>query len=914
MDPFKEALKGLQIKGSGAGVPYVCAPRPSMHHKGQASVVATGVSVISVHLTNDYVGGEEGGVKRPRGERGGVRISRKRAKESANFSSSYPRNAGRPYMWPYEGSIGLDLSFNYWVSKDEGKNVQILTKSLKDLMLAAATGEAPQQDIGWTRKNALTSLRGIVVGAATGVDTWRLEKSLLGGRLPFLRKCSSVPTRNSNTHGQHARPNDAHHLANLMLWAEVPPLLPADLASIRFDTLMRNHVVTFEAERFGERGWNDELLFHYEPPASGDDAETANSIQGWFRKGRTGDRGQWTLTHSDDANAIEGKHWIITLSWGFRMSTEKDILVVKVDEQANGDHTAPASLVFETKKVDPVLEEEEVPNEHGNWMPKETPLGPLELVLMKATPSALEAPIEISPLVVVAKLGDEPTPRPSHALEDWEVLEVSFTGADVEEYSLTTAERYSMGIPMHLEQEGDGYVTTSERSTTGIVPMDIAINGASEHDSDDDGCVITPCEVPEEGEEQEEGAISAPDIEIGPIIAVDGCKLIGLDCEMVVTSAGLELCRCTLVGVDGNTLYDVYVRPSEPVLNYLTEYSGITEEHLKGATLTLADVQRHLLKAIDSKTYLVGHSLDSDLKALRLVHGRLIDTAALYPSPRGAPFKMGLRKLGNLFLGRDVQAGHGDSGHDSRMDALAALELALLKIAKGPDFGIPTAWACEPTPPRESVVTTMRRTLAARPAPAPSKQAHFIGGVEAEGAKVWTRYAHGYRRETDAVWVGKQAVETEDSHMHVTAEASDAAGAIAKGCEKLKAASSPSLLWIDLPCREMIDEDQNEGGDLTGSDRRLWESLEDMDKGIEELYEAAPSGTLVMVICQGNTDRLRALQQAKQQGRWQLRAAEQNTSLAGSLQPKEWSNNDEEDLNNAAEEIVHSVAFFAVKK
>jgi len=41
----------------------------------------------------------------------------------------------------------------------------------------------------------------------------------------------------------------------------------------------------------------------------------------------------------------------------------------------------------------------------------------------------------------------------------------------------------------------------------------------------------------------------------------------------------------------------------------------------------------------------VGHSIDSDLRALKLVHRRVIDTAALYPHPKGAPLKQSLKAL-----------------------------------------------------------------------------------------------------------------------------------------------------------------------------------------------------------------------------------------------------------------------------
>lgn len=58
-----------------------------------------------------------------------------------------------------------------------------------------------------------------------------------------------------------------------------------------------------------------------------------------------------------------------------------------------------------------------------------------------------------------------------------------------------------------------------------------------------------------------------------------------------------------------------------------------------GVTRNLRDAQREILSFVDDETYLVGHSLDSDLRALRLVHRRLIDTSELYPNPRGIPFK-----------------------------------------------------------------------------------------------------------------------------------------------------------------------------------------------------------------------------------------------------------------------------------
>lgn len=73
---------------------------------------------------------------------------------------------------------------------------------------------------------------------------------------------------------------------------------------------------------------------------------------------------------------------------------------------------------------------------------------------------------------------------------------------------------------------------------------------------------------------------------------------------------------------------------------------------------------------------LVGHSLDSDLRGLRLIHNKVIDTVALYPNVRGAPFKISLKTLATEVLGLSIQDA-GAAGHDSIQDAAVALELAL---------------------------------------------------------------------------------------------------------------------------------------------------------------------------------------------------------------------------------------------
>jgi RNA exonuclease 1 len=114
-------------------------------------------------------------------------------------------------------------------------------------------------------------------------------------------------------------------------------------------------------------------------------------------------------------------------------------------------------------------------------------------------------------------------------------------------------------------------------------------------------------------------------------------------------------------------------------------WSGITEEMLSKATMTLAELQEAFLTRSDlmtPHTILLGHSLENDLLALKLRHPLIIDTSVLYPHARGRPSKASLKWLTGKWLSREIQ-NKGALGHDSEEDARACLDLLKAKCTQG---------------------------------------------------------------------------------------------------------------------------------------------------------------------------------------------------------------------------------------
>jgi RNA exonuclease 1 len=401
-----------------------------------------------------------------------------------------------------------------------------------------------------------------------------------------------------------------------------------------------------------------------------------------------------------------------------------------------------------------------------------------------------------------------------------------------------------------------------------------------------------------------DGDAPADQIEAGSL--TQGRKVLAMDCEMCITSPEgvgpqvFSLTRISIIDWDGQVVMDEFVKPENPITNYLTQYSGITPEMLEGVTTTLADVQQKLLEILTPQAILIGHSLNSDFNALHITHPFIIDTALLFPHPRGPPLKSSLKWLCTKYLSREIQKGSGSTGHNSVEDARACLDLVKQKCEKGRLWGTSEAAG-------ESIFKRIGRAIRPkRDKVNPiGEDEHRTGAVvdwgkPERGFGSQAKIAIGCESDADVVAGIKRALAGDETGQTMPKDGVDFVWARMRELEARQG-------WWNSS--KGVDSDALRNSTMNSStDRPLSDVVAQTSKYIREIYEALPPCTAFIVYSgSGDPRELSEMQamQTKFKQEYKVKKWDQMSV--------KWTDVEDQKLRKACDKARKGVGFITVK-
>ncbi|OQD70363.1 hypothetical protein PENDEC_c024G03254 [Penicillium decumbens] len=397
----------------------------------------------------------------------------------------------------------------------------------------------------------------------------------------------------------------------------------------------------------------------------------------------------------------------------------------------------------------------------------------------------------------------------------------------------------------------------------------------------------------------EAGDVPDAEIEKGSMTA--GKDVLAIDCEMVKTEGdNFELARISIVNWGGEVVLDELVKPSRAVVDYLTMFSGMTEERLRNVTTTIGDIQKRLKELITPRTVLIGHSLNSDLTALRLTHPFIVDTTIIYPHPRGPPLKCGLKWLSQKYLGREIQKGTG--GHSSIEDARAVLDLVKLKCEKGERWGTSDA-------SNESIFRRLGRSVKPGRNPGEGRTGAVVDwGNPERGYGSQATVAIGCRDDEDVVKGVSAAINGDESNASIPGGGVDFVWARLRNLELLRgwctrvpdAANANESTTVP-----QVESSNDSNTTLEGLKEAVTRTVSD----ISRIYESLPPCTM-FIVYSGTGDprevtRLQAMHKTYRE--------EFNSRKPWDELTVKWTDTEEQALKKACERAREGCGFMCVK-
>lgn len=159
---------------------------------------------------------------------------------------------------------------------------------------------------------------------------------------------------------------------------------------------------------------------------------------------------------------------------------------------------------------------------------------------------------------------------------------------------------------------------------------------------------------------------------------IDRSKVLGIDCEMVLSTEGFDILARVAIVTEDAVLIDRFVRTDLEIEDYRTEVSGVRPEDISSAA-PIDEILPQVRDILEDALIIVGHDLGHDMEVLGINFpaDKVRDTAFYRPYLKHGGRSSKLRDLAKKFLGKVIQAGE----HDPAEDAKAALLLYFHKMS-----------------------------------------------------------------------------------------------------------------------------------------------------------------------------------------------------------------------------------------
>ncbi|KZO93832.1 ribonuclease H [Calocera viscosa TUFC12733] len=516
-----------------------------------------------------------------------------------------------------------------------------------------------------------------------------------------------------------------------------------------------------------------------------------------------------------------------------------------------------------------------------------------DIGLSGPSPSAPAMPVELPRL-----------PLPPPAETKLPILHTLFshacrTRAPGEQYKMHSFIAQFLQIPLTGDEAKKRYEQRQEQQQSNLTPADLVLTYPQMKENDypiptylrpQMRGMSSPA-IPEPSTLLEPGWIETPQTMDTPA----KYSLLAIDCEMCETAIGQELARISIIDAATSAkIYDTMVMPANPITDYQTRYSGVTEAKLKGVTTTVADVQQYLLTILHPDTILLGHSLENDLKVLKLCHPRCADTSVLYHHPRGGPYKPGLKWLAQRWMGKEIQKNDGkegeQGGHDPEEDAKASLELFKLKLEKGTAFG-------EFQQDLESIFEKMGRPNGKRHSGATSVVVDHGHPAQWHGAKATTAVAC-----TNDDEVVEGVVDTIPTHDFVFARMMDLSHSVGWTTTK-------NARQFPMSAVERASSPPNHP---EASSDAVKKAFADLNDRLTRLHRSLPKSTAIILMT-GHSDPRKIVQLNARKQNWEQQWRKTNDVMQI---PKEewWTSEDDRKLAAEVEKAKAGLGFFCITR